>query len=110
MMRIPSNNPIRIRGDPSGLESIQLEEIIVLEKPRVPLPLIRSLGTSPTQPEVSRKPCETGVPNTLFYIITIYDDEEISEVSLVTMVLITEEKELEKAYAPSLNAPVQKNL
>jgi hypothetical protein len=43
----------------------------------------------------------------LFDLITIYDDEESSEVSLVTPVPITEEKEPEKASTPSLDAPIQ---
>jgi hypothetical protein len=48
MMRIPSDNPIKIRGEPSGLESIQLEEITGLKNPRVPSPKIRSSETIPT--------------------------------------------------------------
>ena len=63
--------------------------------------------TISTQYEIPRMPSETGVPNPLFDIITIYDEEESSEVSLVTLVLITEEKEPEKAYAPSPDAPIQ---
>jgi hypothetical protein len=47
------------------------------------------------------------VPNPLFDIITTYDDEESSEVSLVTLILITEEKEAEKISAPSPDASVQ---
>jgi hypothetical protein len=107
MMRIPSKNPITIRGEPSGLDSIQLEEITDMEKPRAPSPRIRSSGTIPTQPEVSRMSGETGVPNPLFDLITIYDDEEGSKVSLVTLVPITEEKEPEKASVPSPDALVQ---
>jgi hypothetical protein len=75
MMRIPLDNPSTIRGDPSGLESIELEEITSPKNPRVPSPHIRSSGTIPNQIEVSRTP---GVPNPLFDLITIYDDEEIS--------------------------------
>jgi hypothetical protein len=47
------------------------------------------------------------IPNPLFDLITIYDDEESSEVSLVTLVQITEEKELEKASTPGPDAPSQ---
>jgi hypothetical protein len=47
------------------------------------------------------------VPNPLFDLITIYDDEESSEVSLVTLELITEEKEPEKATATSPDTPIQ---
>jgi hypothetical protein len=43
----------------------------------------------------------------LFDLITIYDEEEISEVSLVTPVQITEEKEPERASTPGLNASNQ---
>jgi hypothetical protein len=43
----------------------------------------------------------------LFDLITIYDDEESSEVSLVTPVQITEEKEPKRASTPSPDAPVQ---
>jgi hypothetical protein len=42
-----------------------------------------------------------GVPNTLFDLITIYDDEERSEVSLITPVPITEEKEQGKSFVPT---------
>jgi hypothetical protein len=52
-------------------------------------------------------PGEIGVPNPLFDLITIYDDEESSEVSLVTPTPITEEKELEKKSAPSPDASDQ---
>jgi len=60
-MRIPSYNPITIRGELSGLDSIQLEEITSRKNPRVPSSHIRSPGTIPTQPEVSRAPGEKGV-------------------------------------------------
>jgi hypothetical protein len=43
----------------------------------------------------------------LFDLITIYDDEESSEVSLVTPVQITEEKEPEKASTPGPDASIQ---
>jgi hypothetical protein len=49
--------------------------------------------TIPTQYEIPRKSSETGVPNTLFDIITIYDDDECLEVSLITLIPIIEEKE-----------------
>jgi hypothetical protein len=78
MMRIPIDNAIKIRGEPSGLESIQLEEITGLENLRVPSPEIRSPGIMLTQPEVSRMPGGTSVPNPLFDLITIYNDEESS--------------------------------
>jgi hypothetical protein len=48
-----------------------------------------------------------GVPNPLFDLITIYDDEESSEVSLVTLIPIKEEKEPEKTFSPSPDASFQ---
>jgi hypothetical protein len=107
MMRIPMENPITVRGEMSGLESIQLEEITVLENPRSPSVQIRSLGTISTLPEVSRRLGETGAPNPLFDLITIYDDEESLKVSLITSVPITYEKEPEQSFSPSLNSPIQ---
>jgi hypothetical protein len=43
----------------------------------------------------------------LFDLITIYDDEESSEVSLVNLMQITEEKEPERESTPGLDAPIQ---
>jgi hypothetical protein len=40
-------------------------------------------------------------------LITIYDDEESSKVSPVTLMQITEEKEPKKASSPALDAPIQ---
>jgi hypothetical protein len=62
--------------------------------------------TIPTQYEIPKKLGETGVPNTLFDLITIYDDEDILEVSLVTLIPITEEKETGGTSAPSPDASV----
>jgi hypothetical protein len=44
----------------------------------------------------------------LFELITIYDDEDISEVSLVTPVSIIEEKEPERASSMGPDALVQR--
>jgi hypothetical protein len=107
MMRIPTDDPIESRGEPSGLEPMQLEEITGSENPEVPPPQIRSPGEISTQPEIARTSGRTSVPNPLFDLITIYDDEESSEVSLVTPVQITEEKEPERASTPGPDAPVQ---
>jgi hypothetical protein len=76
MSRIPTDDPIKSRGEPSGLEPIQLEEITGPENPEVPPPQIRSPGGISTQPEIARTPGRTSVPNPLFDLITIYDDEE----------------------------------
>ena len=59
-----------------------------------------------TQHEIPRTPGETSVPNTLFYLITIYDDEESSKVSLLTPIPITREKEPGGKSYPSLDASV----
>jgi hypothetical protein len=84
MMRIPTDDPIKIQGEPSGLEPMQLEEITRLENPEVPPPQIISPGEISTQPKIVRTLGRTSVPNPLFYLITIYDDEEILKVSLAT--------------------------
>jgi hypothetical protein len=57
------------------------------------------------QLEISRAPSRKSVPNPLFELITIYNDEDISKVSLVTPVQIIEERELERASTPDLYAP-----
>jgi hypothetical protein len=38
MMRIPIDDPIKIQGEPSGLNSMQLEEITGSENPKAPPP------------------------------------------------------------------------
>jgi hypothetical protein len=86
---------------------MHLKEINESENPEVPPPQIKSPGEISTQPQISRTLGRTSVPSPLFDLITIYDDEEISEVSLVTPVQIIEEKEPEKASTLGLNAPVQ---
>lgn len=92
MSQIPTDDPIASRGEP-----IQLEEITGFENPEVPSSQIRAPGGIPTHPEISRTPGRTSVHNPLFDLITIYDDEESSEVFLVTPVQITVERELERA-------------
>jgi len=47
-----------------------------------------------------------GVPNPLFDMITIYDDEDILEVSLITPIPITGEKELGGISSPCLDASI----
>jgi hypothetical protein len=68
---------------------------------------MRSPGGISTQPKISRTPGRTSVPNPLFKLITIYDEEESLEVSLVTPVHITEEREPERASTLGLDAPIQ---
>jgi hypothetical protein len=76
MSRFPTDDPIKTRGEPSVLEPIQLEEITGPKNHEVPPPQIISLGGISTQPEIARTPGRTSVPNPLFDLITIYDDEE----------------------------------
>jgi hypothetical protein len=60
-----------------------------------------------TQPQIARTSGRTSVPNPLFDLITIYDDEDSLKVTLVTPVHIAKEKELERASTPGPNAPIQ---
>jgi hypothetical protein len=60
-----------------------------------------------TQPQIARTSRRKSVPNPLFNLITIYDDEDSLKVSLVTPVHIAKEKELERASTPGPNAPIQ---
>jgi hypothetical protein len=107
MTRVPVDNPIEIQVGPSGPEPIQIEEIIGLDNPEVTTPQARSLGDISAQPEIARTSGRESAPNPLHDLITIYDDEESSEVSLVTLVQITEEKEPEKASSPAPDAQIQ---
>jgi hypothetical protein len=91
-MRITPSDPINIREELNGSESTYLEETVYLKNPRVSSPQARSSLTIPTHHEIPRTPCEMGVPNILLDLITIYDDEEILEVLLITLVPIIEEK------------------
>jgi hypothetical protein len=93
MMRITPTNPIKIREEPNGSDSTQLEETIGLENPIGPSPQDKSSMTIPTQHEIPRMLGETSVPNSLFYLIIIFDDEESSKVSLITLIPIIDEKE-----------------
>jgi len=107
MSRIPTDDPITSRRDPSGLDPIQLEEIIEPKKPEVQSPQIRASGGISTHPEISRTSSKKSVPHPLFDLITVYDEEDILEVSLVTPMHITEEKEPDKVSSPALDAPIQ---
>jgi hypothetical protein len=78
MTRIPAIDPIEIQGEPSGLELMQLDEFTMSENLEVPPSQIRSPREMSTQPEIARTSGRTGVPNPLFNLITIYDDEESS--------------------------------
>jgi hypothetical protein len=69
-----------------------LEETTNPENPRVLSPQARSPVTILAKQKIPITLGETGVPSILFYLISIYDDEESSEVSLINLVLITKEK------------------
>jgi hypothetical protein len=95
------------KGEPSDLEPIQLEEIVEPENPEVPSSHIRSPGGISTHLDISRTPGRKNIPNPLFDLITIYDDQESLEVSLVTQFQITEEREPDKASTVGPNASIQ---
>jgi hypothetical protein len=86
---------------------MQIEEIFGLDNPEVSTPQVRLLGDISSHPEIERTSWRKSAPNPIHDLITIYDDEESLEVSLVTLVQITEEKEPEKASSPVPNAQIQ---
>jgi len=96
MTRVPVHDPVEIQGELSGLEPIQIEETTGSNNLEAPPPQVGSPGEVSAQPKMARKSGRTSIPNPLFDLITIYDDEESSEVSLVTPVKITEDKNLRK--------------
>jgi hypothetical protein len=71
------------------------------------MPQAISPGDISAQPEIARTSRRASAPNPLHDLITIYDDEESSEVSLVTLVQIIEEKEPDKASSPAPDAQIQ---
>jgi hypothetical protein len=84
-----------------------LKKSFGLDNPEVTMPQVGSPGDVSAQPEIARTSGRESAPNPLHDLITIYDDEESSEVSLVTLVQITEEKEPEKASSPAPDAQIQ---
>ena len=56
---------------------------------------------------MERKSGREGAPKPLHDLLMIYDDEETLEVSLVTPVQITEEKEPAKESSPATDAQIQ---
>jgi hypothetical protein len=107
MTRIPVDDPIESRGKLSDLEPVQLEEITESENHEAPPPQVGSPGEIWTQPEIARTSGRIIIPNPLLDLITIYDDEGSLEVSLVTLVQITEEKETKRASTPGPDASIQ---
>jgi hypothetical protein len=105
MTGILANNPVEIQRELSGPELIQIEETTRSEKSEAPSPSVGSSEEALTQPKIARTSGRKSIPNHVFDSVTIYDDEEILKVSLVTSVQITEEKEPKKASTPGTNTP-----
>jgi hypothetical protein len=107
MMRVPANNPIESWGGPSDPEPIQIEESTGLDNPEASTPHVGSPREVLAQPETMRTLGRTSTKNPMFDLITIYDDEESSEVSMITSVKITDETKPEKASTLGPNASIQ---
>jgi hypothetical protein len=113
-MLYPIIEPLRVtpidtknsEGEKIGSETILLEGTTDPENPRVPSQQAISLVIILSQQEIQRTSGEEGVSNTLYDLITIYDDEESSEVSLITPVPITKEKEPGGTSTPILYASI----
>jgi hypothetical protein len=101
MIGSPTDNPDEIWVGPSGPELIEIDEIVGLDNPEITMPQAGSPGDVSAQPKIVGTSGRTSAPNPLRELINIYDDEESLEVSLVTPVQITEEKEPEKASSPA---------
>jgi hypothetical protein len=101
-----ADNPDEIRVGPSDPGLIEIDEIVGLDSPEITMPQDRSLGDVSAQLEIVGTLGRTSAPNPLCELINIYDDEESSEVSLVTPVQITEEKEPEKASSPAPDSQI----
>jgi len=91
---------------PSSLELIQIDKIVRSDNPEVTMPQAGPLGDVSTQSKIVRTSKRASAPNPLRELINIYDDEEISEVSLVTPMQITEEKDPKKASSPAPNGQI----
>ena len=107
MERVPADNPVKSRVGPSGPELIKIEEIVRLDNPVVTTPQNGSPWDVSYHLEITRTSGRESGPNPLHDLITIYDEEERSEVSLVTPMHITEEKDPEKASSLAPNAQIQ---
>jgi hypothetical protein len=86
MTRTPTDNLDEIQSGPSGLELIQIDEIAGLDNPKITTPHARSPEDILAQLEIERSSGREGAANPLHDLKTIYDDEKILEVSLVTLV------------------------
>jgi hypothetical protein len=102
----PADNPNEFQIGPSGPKLIDIDEIVGLDNFETATPQAGSPRGVSTQPKTVRTSGRESVSNPLSELINIYDDEERREVSLVTPVQITEEKELEKTPSPALNSQI----
>jgi hypothetical protein len=86
-------NTINLGEELNGSETTPLEEITHPKNPSIMSQKARSSIAATMQLGGTRTSSGTDVPNFLIHLITIYVDEKISCVSLITPVPITEEGE-----------------
>ena len=103
-MRITPFDPINIIEEINGSESTPLEETTHPENPGITSPQGRSSTIATTQLGETRTSSGTDMSDVLIDLITIYDDEENSRVSLITPVPIAEEGEPGETCALTLEA------
>jgi hypothetical protein len=110
MVRFRAYDPVKIQGEPSGPDLIQIKETTGSDNPESQPPQDGSLGEVLVHPEIVRTSGRTSIPNPMFDLITIYDDKESLEVSLVTSVKITKDKEPKKTSTLGSYASIQRHL
>jgi hypothetical protein len=92
-LRVILVNTINLGEELNGSETIPLEETAHLENPSIMTQQTRSSVAATVQLGEMRTSSGIDMSNVLIDLITIYDDEESSEISLITLVPITEEGE-----------------
>jgi hypothetical protein len=92
-IRVTLTDTINLREEINGSESTPLEETAHPENPGIMSQQARLFIVATTQLGETRTSSGTDVPDVLIDLITIYDDEESSGVSLITPVPIMEEGE-----------------
>jgi hypothetical protein len=97
----------RSQTGPSGPEFIDLDEITGLDNHEFAIPLTGSQTGVLAQPEIVETSGRKIPSNPLSELIKIYDDDESSEVSLVTPMHIEEEKDPEKTSSSVLDSHIQ---
>jgi hypothetical protein len=88
-LRITPTDRRNHREELNGSETIPPEKTVDQEKPSLMSPQAGSLVNTIAQRRITRASSGTGVPTVLIDLITICDDEESLEVSLITSVPIT---------------------